>query len=93
MTANVRGFWVAGVFRLGRQIAGDRPPRYGKKADLPREEVPNLVNRVNLVNPDSDNQRLAGDRPPRYGKKADLPREEVPNLVNLVNPANPASDN
>ena len=32
-------------------IAGDRPPRYGKKEDLPRQELPNLVNLVNLGNP------------------------------------------
>ena len=24
LAANVRGLWVSGVFRLGRQIAGDR---------------------------------------------------------------------
>ena len=35
-TANVRGLWAAGVLRLGRTIAGDRPPRYGKTA-LPRQ--------------------------------------------------------
>ena len=26
------------------RLAGDRPPRYGKKDDFPRQEVPNLGN-------------------------------------------------
>ena len=49
LAANVRGLWVSGVFRLGRQIAGDRPPHYGKKDDFPCQEVPNLGNLGNEV--------------------------------------------
>ena len=30
VSKSVRGLWAAGVFRFGREIAGDRPPRYGK---------------------------------------------------------------
>ena len=30
LTENVHGLWAVDVSRFGRQIAGDRPPRYGE---------------------------------------------------------------
>ena len=43
-------------------IAGDRPPRYGKKEDLPRQELPNLGNLGNPA-PASGNWHRGGQAP------------------------------
>ena len=55
--------WLAFGFRVGRTLAGDRPPRYGPGRGFPRHapfgsgapelqsSAPNLANRVHPANP------------------------------------------
>ena len=48
-----------------RAIAGDRPPRYGKKDDLPRQEVL-ILEILEILEILLQAIKIAGDRPPRY---------------------------
>ncbi len=74
--------WLACVFRVGRTIAGDRPPRYGMQGRLRftvgRGPVPR---RASIGTGNGLCRRgfragraLAGDRPPRYGETETVSR-------------------
>ncbi len=70
--------WLACVFRAGRAIAGDRPPRYGEKnvpfpvgrGPVPRHAPVVKANVRGLWSSDvfRFGRAIAGDRPPRYEK-------------------------
>ena len=63
--------WAACVFRAGRAITGDRPPRYDEKtARHRRARALGCHTRIRAGSPRQRprNPTRAGDRPPRYGK-------------------------
>ena len=80
---NVRGPWASDVFRAGRTIAGDRPPRYGKGRVFGARQRQALALEKKFASTKSflilkilkilkillQTTKLAGDRPPRYEKK------------------------
>ena len=70
--------WLVCSCRVGRAIAGDRPPRYEQKNVLPtvaREPVPRRASAGEkhwLVCSCRAGRAIAGDRPPRYGLQSRL---------------------